>query len=172
MPAKYSLLSGRILPSSGGNTEFADMAGAYDALDAAVKARIEDLVCEHSLLYSRGRLGFEGLTEEEKANFRPVRQALVRVHPANGRKSLYLSAHAGRIVGWPVPEGRLLLEELTEHATQRQFVYAHEWRVNDLVIWDNRRTMHRARPFDDVNEVRDMRRTTVAGEEMTAAQAA
>jgi len=172
VPAKYSLLSGRILPSRGGNTEFADMAGAYDALDAATRAQIEDLVCEHSLLYSRGRLGFEDLTEEEKANFRPVRQALVRAHPASGRKSLYLSAHAGRIVGWPAPEGRLLLEELTEHATQRRFVYAHEWRVNDLVMWDNRRTMHRARPFDDTSEVRDMRRTTIAGEAMTTAQAA
>ena len=172
VPAKYSLLSGRILPSSGGNTEFADMTAAYEALDTTMKARIEDLVCEHSLLYSRGRLGFEGLTEEEKTNFHPVRQALVRTHPANGRKSLYLSAHAGRIVGWPVPEGRLLLEELTEHATQRDFVYVHEWRINDSVVWDNRRTMHRARPFDDVNEVRDMRRTTVAGESMTAAQAA
>ena len=172
VPAGYSLLSARILPSSGGNTEFADMAAAYDALDEAMKARVEDLVCEHSLLYSRGRLGFDDLTEEEKANFRPVRQALVRVHPQNGRKSLYLSAHAGKIVGWPVPEGRLLLEDLTEHATQRQFVYVHRWRAHDLVIWDNRRTMHRARPFDDVNEVRDMRRTTVAGEEMTAAQAA
>ncbi len=172
VPAKYSLLSGRVLPTSGGNTEFADMIAAYDALDEAMQARIEELVCEHSLLYSRGRLGFEGLSEEERANFRPVRQALVRRHPESGRKSLYLSAHAGRIVGWPVPEGRLLLEELTEHATRREFVYAHEWRVNDLVMWDNRRTMHRAMPFDDVNEVRDMRRTTVAGEAETAAQAA
>ena len=172
VPAKYSLLSGRRLPGRGGNTEFADMRAAYDALDEDMKARIEHLVCEHSLLHSRGRLGFQELSEEERANFRPVRQSLVRVHPVSGRKSLYLSAHAGGIIGWPVPEARVLLEDLTEHATRRRFVYAHEWRQYDLVIWDNRQTMHRVRPFDDINEVRDMRRTTVAGEAMTAAQAA
>ncbi len=170
-PAKYSLLSGRICPSQGGNTEFADMRAAYDALDLQTKEKIEEIVCEHSLLFSRGSLGFDDdLTEEEKQGFAPVRQSLVRVHPKSGRKSLYLSAHAGRIVGWPTPEARIFLRDLNEHATQSQFVYAHKWRAGDLVMWDNRQTMHRARPFEDTSEVRDMRRTTIAGEAMTARQ--
>jgi alpha-ketoglutarate-dependent 2,4-dichlorophenoxyacetate dioxygenase len=172
VPAKYSLLSGRIIPSRGGNTEFADMRAAYDALDDATKAEIGDLVCEHSLLYSRGLLGFTELTEEEKANFKPVRQRLVRTHPVTGRKSLFLSSHAGTIVGWPMPEARAFLRDLMEHATQREFVHAHVWRQHDLVIWDNRQTMHRVRRFDDTREIRDMRRTTIGGEEMTAQQAA
>lgn len=170
VPAKYSLLSGRAIPDSGGNTEFADMRAAYDALDDATKAKIADLVCEHSLMYSRGSLGFD-VTDEEKVMFKPVLQRLVRVHPASGRKSLYLSSHAGTIVDWLVPEARMLLKDLTEHATQRQFVYAHAWQQYDLVMWDNRCTMHRARSFDE-NQVRDMRRTTVAGSEMTVEQAA
>jgi alpha-ketoglutarate-dependent 2,4-dichlorophenoxyacetate dioxygenase len=170
IPAKYSVLSGRIVVANGGNTEFADMRAAYDALDAETKARIEDRVCEHSLLYSRGLLGFEA-TPEERAMFRPVRQRLVRTHPVTGRKSLYLSSHAGTIVGWPVPEARAFLRDLTEHATQPQFVYVHQWRQYDLVMWDNRQTMHRVRRFDE-SEVRDMRRTTVAGDTPTAAQAA
>lgn len=172
VPAKYSLLSGRIVPAKGGNTEFADMRAAYDALDAATKAEIEDLVCEHSLLYSRGLLGFTELTEAEKANFKPVRQRLVRTHPVTGRKSLFLSSHAGAIVGWPMPEARAFLRDLMEHATQREFVHVHVWRQHDLVIWDNRQTMHRVRRFDDVREIRDMRRTTIKGEAMTAEQAA
>jgi alpha-ketoglutarate-dependent 2,4-dichlorophenoxyacetate dioxygenase len=172
-PAKYSLLSGRICPSQGGNTEFADMRAAYDALDLRTKEKIEEIVCEHSLLFSRGSLGFDDdLTEEEKQGFAPVRQSLVRVHPKSGRKSLYLSAHAGRIVGWPTPEARIFLRDLNEHATQSQFVYAHKWFAGDLVMWDNRQTMHRARPFEDTSEVRDMRRTTIAGEAMTATQVA
>ncbi|MPY72623.1 MAG: TauD/TfdA family dioxygenase [Alphaproteobacteria bacterium] len=172
VPAKYSLLSGRIVPAEGGNTEFADMRAAYDALDAATKAEIEDLVCEHSLLYSRGLLGFTELTEAEKASFKPVRQRLVRTHPVTGRKSLFLSSHAGAIVGWPMPEARAFLRDLMEHATQREFVHVHVWRQHDLVIWDNRQTMHRVRRFDDVREIRDMRRTTIKGEAMTAEQAA
>ena len=172
VPAKYSLLSGRIVPAKGGNTEFADMRAAYDALDAATKVEVEDLVCEHSLLYSRGLLGFTELTEEEKANFKPVRQRLVRTHPVTGRKSLFLSSHAGTIVGWPMPEARSFLRDLMEHATQREFVHAHVWRQHDLVIWDNRQTMHRVRRFDDTREIRDMRRTTIKGEAMTAQQAA
>ena len=172
-PAKYSLLSGRIVPDEGGDTEFADMRKAYDALDDKTKVKCEGLVCEHSLLFSRGLLGFDtDMSEAERRNFAPVRQSLVRTHPKSGRKSLYLSAHAGRIVGWPTPEARMFLRDLNEHATQRAFVYAHRWKAGDLVMWDNRQTMHRARPFDDVNEVRDVRRTTVAGEEMTAEQVA
>jgi alpha-ketoglutarate-dependent 2,4-dichlorophenoxyacetate dioxygenase len=172
VPAKYSLLSARRIPAEGGNTEFADMRAAYDALDDKTKTEIEDLICEHSLIYSRGLLGFDALSDEEKANFTPVRQSLVRVHPVTGRKSLFLSSHIGTIVGWPMPEARALIRDLIEHATQREFVYAHEWRQYDIVMWDNRQTMHRARRYDDTNEVRDMRRTTVAGDTMTAQQAA
>ena len=138
----------------------------------ATKAEIEDLVCEHSLMFSRGALGFTELSAEERAMFRPVRQRLVRTHPVTGRKSLFLSAHAGSILGWPVPEARAFLRDLVEHATQPRFVYSHKWRQWDLVIWDNRQTMHRVTRFDDTRQVRDMRRTTVAGDAMTVAQAA
>jgi alpha-ketoglutarate-dependent 2,4-dichlorophenoxyacetate dioxygenase len=171
IPAKYSLLSGRIVVDKGGNTEFADMRAAYDALDDATKSEIEDLVCEHSLLYSRGTLGFTELTEEERAQMQPVRQRLVRTHPVTGRKSLYLSSHIGTIVGWPMPEARAFIRDLVEHATQSQFTYSHKWRQWDLVMWDNRQLMHRVTRFDEA-QVRDMRRTTVAGEGMTVAQAA
>jgi alpha-ketoglutarate-dependent 2,4-dichlorophenoxyacetate dioxygenase len=170
VPAKYSLLSGRVIVDKGGHTEFADMRAAYDALDDVAKAEVEDLVCEHSLMFSRGVLGFQ-ITDEEKALFRPVRQRLVRSHPVTGRKSLFLSAHAGTIVGWPVPEARAFLRDLMEHATKPDFVYSHKWRPYDLVIWDNRQTMHRVTRFDE-SLVRDMRRTTVAGDAMTVAQAA
>ena len=163
VPAKYSLLSGRIIPSWGANTEFADMRAAYDALDDRTKAEIEDLVCEHSLTYSRQAIGFTELTAAEIEAFRPVRQPLVRRHPLTGRKSLFLAAHAGAIVGWPTPEARMFLRDLTEHATQREFTYSHVWQRHDLVIWDNRTTMHRARRFDH-REVRDVRRTTLAGD--------
>nr|WP_294503687.1 TauD/TfdA family dioxygenase [uncultured Rhodopila sp.] len=171
IPAKYSLLSGRIVVDDGGNTEFADMRAAYDALDTRTKADIEDLVCEHSLLYSRGTLGFTELSEEEKRMFTPVRQRLVRTHPVTGRKSLYLSSHIGTIIGWPMPEARAFIRDLTEHATQKQFTYVHRWRPFDLVMWDNRTTMHRVRRFDET-KVRDMRRTTVAGDSVTAEQLA
>jgi alpha-ketoglutarate-dependent 2,4-dichlorophenoxyacetate dioxygenase len=171
VPAKYSLLSGRIVVDKGGNTEFADMRAAYDALDEQTKAAIESLVCEHSLMYSRGLLGFTDLSDDEQAMFRPVRQALVRVHPKNRRKSLYLASHAGTIVGWPMPEARAFLRDLTEAATRPENVYVHKWRQYDLVIWDNRQTMHRVRRFDET-KVRDMRRTTVAGDAPTAEQVA
>ncbi len=170
-PAKYSLLRAVSIPSKGGNTEYADMRAGYDTLDEETKAEIEELVCEHSQLYSRAILGFTDFTEEERLRFKPVRQCLVRTHPVTKRKSLYLASHAGGIFGWPVPEARAFLRDLIEHATQRQFVYAHKWTVNDLVMWDNRQTMHRARPFP-VNEPRDMRRTTLAGDGPTAPQAA
>jgi alpha-ketoglutarate-dependent 2,4-dichlorophenoxyacetate dioxygenase len=162
IPAMYSLLHARRIPSKGGNTEFADMRTAYDALDEGTKAEVENLVCEHSQIYSRQQLGFTDFTDEERARFAPVLQRLVRTHPSTRRKSLYLSSHAGGIIGWPVPEARAFLRDLVEHATQREFVYAHRWRVGDLVMWDNRRTMHRARPFP-VHEPRDMRRTTLVG---------
>lgn len=171
MPAKYSLLSGRITVAKGGQTQFADMRAAYDALDDATKAEIEHLVCEHSLIFSRGSLGFADLTDEERAMFKPVRQRLARVHPVTGRKSLYLSSHIGSIIGWPVPEALAFIRDLSEHATQPRFVYAHSWKQNDLVMWDNRVLMHRVTRFDET-QVRDMRRTTVAGDSVTVEQMA
>ena len=129
IPAKYSLLSARIVNPKGGDTEFADMRAAYDALDDETKREIEDLVCEHSLMYSRGSLGFLDYTDEEKQLFKPVRQRLVRTHPVTGRKSLYLSSHAGTILGLPMPEARIMLRDLTEHATQPRFVYVHKWKL-------------------------------------------
>ena len=172
VPAKYSLLSARVVPGSGGNTEFADMRASYEAMDAATQAEIEDLVTEHSNVYSREVIGFpkEAYGAHNQDKLRPVRHRLVRTHPVTGRKSLYLSAHIGSIVGWPVPEARAFIRDLTEHATQRQFVHAHVWRPWDLVIWDNRMTMHRARRYDDLREVRDMRRSTIRGDAMTAPQ--
>jgi alpha-ketoglutarate-dependent 2,4-dichlorophenoxyacetate dioxygenase len=170
IPAKYSLLHARSIPSKGGNTEFADMRAAYDALDAETRAEIQDLICEHSQLFSRQQLGFFDFTDEERARFKPVLQRLVRTHPATGRKSLYLSSHAGSVLGWPVPEARAFLRDLIEHATQRQFVYAHKWQVGNLVMWDNRRTMHRGRPFP-AHEPRDVRRTTLVGDGPTVEQA-
>lgn len=170
IPAKYSLLSARVVNPKGGNTEFADMRAAYDALDADTRAEIEDMVCEHSLMYSRGSLGFLDYTEEEKAMFKPVRQRLVRTHPVTGRKSLYLSSHAGAILGMTMPEARILLRDLTEHATQPKFVYVHSWRPHDLIMWDNRQVLHRVRRYD-ASQPRDMRRTTVAGDKPTVAQA-
>jgi alpha-ketoglutarate-dependent 2,4-dichlorophenoxyacetate dioxygenase len=171
IPAKFSLLSARVVNPKGGNTEFADMRAAYDALDDDTKAEIEDLICEHSLMYSRGSLGFVDYTDEEKEMFKPVLQRLVRTHPAHGRKSLYLSSHAGSVRGMSVPEGRLLLRDLTEHATQPQFVYVHRWTVHDLVMWDNRQTVHRVRRYDQ-SQPRDMRRATIAGDTPTVAQQA
>ncbi len=164
VPARYSLLSGRIVTRDGGNTEFADMRAAYDALDEVTKAEIEDLVCEHSLIYSRGQLGFTDFTGDERHRMRPVLHRLVRKHPVTGRKSLLLSAHIGAIVGWPRPEAMAFIRDLMEHATQPEFVYVHRWTKNDFVIWDNRTTMHRVRRFDDLNIVRDMRRTTTMSE--------
>jgi alpha-ketoglutarate-dependent 2,4-dichlorophenoxyacetate dioxygenase len=171
VPAKYSLLHARVIPSKGGNTEFADMRAAYDALDQDSKELIDPLICEHSQMYSRAKLGFSDFTAEERERFKPVRQRLVRTHPSTGRKSLYLSSHAGTIVGWSEPEAKALLMDLTEAATQREFVYSHAWRVGDLVMWDNRATMHRARPFPH-HEPRDVRRTTLMGEGPTVSQQA
>jgi alpha-ketoglutarate-dependent 2,4-dichlorophenoxyacetate dioxygenase len=170
-PAKYSLLRAVSIPSKGGDTQFADMRAAYDALDDETRALVQDMVCEHSQMFSRQSIGFFDFTDEERQRFKPVRQCMVRTHPVTGRKSLYLSSHAGEILGWPMPEARSFLRDLIEHATQRAFVYTHKWRVGDLVMWDNRQTMHRARPFP-ADQPRDMRRTTLAGEGPTAVQAA
>jgi len=171
IPAKYSLLSARTVNKKGGDTEFADMRAAYDGLDEDTRREVEDLVCEHSLMYSRGSLGFTEYTDEEKEMFKPVRQRLVRTHPVTERKSLYLSSHAGTILGRPTPEARILLRDLNEHATQPRFVYVHKWKLHDLVMWDNRQTMHRGRRYDET-QPRDVRRTTVAGDSPTVAQAA
>jgi alpha-ketoglutarate-dependent 2,4-dichlorophenoxyacetate dioxygenase len=169
VPAKYSLLRAVRIPSKGGKTEFAHMGAAYEALDDDTKALIEPLICEHSQLFSRDLIGFREFTDDERIRFKPVRQRLVRTLPRTGRKSVYLSSHAGTIVGWQLPEARLLLRDLIEHATQREFVYSHKWRVDDLVMWDNRQTMHRGRPFP-ANEARDVRRTTIMGHAPTVEQ--
>ena len=169
IPAKYSILHAISIPSRGGNTEFAHMPSAYDALDEEIKGEIDDLICEHSQIFSRQQVGFTELTQEEIERFEPVRQRLIRRHPKTGRKSLYLSSHAGRIDGLSVPDAKLLLLDLVNHATQKKFVYIHKWQMGDLVMWDNRQTMHRVRPFP-VNEPRDMRRTTIVGDGPTVVQ--
>ena len=172
IPARYSILSGRIVVSEGGNTEFADMRAAYDALDAKTKAEIEDLITEHSQMFSREQLGFTEYLTDERAMMKPVRHRLVRTHPSSHAKSLFLSAHIGGIVGWPRPEAMSFIRDLIEHATQPRFVYSHTWTQHDLVIWDNRATMHRVRRYDDMNTVRDLRRTTTKSDGPTAEQEA
>ena len=162
VPAKCSLLYARAIAPIGGHTEFADLRAAYDALPEATKRRIEGLVAEHSIMYSRAKLGFTQFNEEEKRNMPPVPQVLVRTHPGSKRKTLYLASHAGRIIGMSQAEAEALLAELTAHATQRQFVYTHRWRVHDLVMWDNRCTMHRGTEFDDLRWRRDVQRATVS----------
>ena len=161
IPATYSMLSGRVVPAEGGETEFADARAAYDALPDGLKARIAGLVAEHSIYTSRAVLGFTDFTAEERAALPPVLHPLVKTHPGSGRKTLYVASHAGAVVGMPVAEGRLLLADLMERATHREFVYSHRWRAGDLVMWDNRCTLHRGRGFN-LDAVRDVRRTTVS----------
>jgi len=165
VPAKCSLLSARELPGpgpmGGGETEFADLRAAWDALPEARQRELDGLVVEHSIFRSRSQIGFADFNDEIFKELPPVRQALIRHHPASGRTSLYLASHASHIVGWPVEEGRALIEELIAFATQPQFVYQHRWTVGDLVIWDNRCTMHRGRPYDDTQR-RVLHRTTVS----------
>ncbi len=156
---RYSMLSARVIPPSGGDTEFADMRAAYDALPEETKARLEGLRVHHSIAHSRHTLGFE-FTPEEQAALPGAIHPLVRTIPRSGRRSLYLASHASRIVDWPVPEGRLLLRDLIEHATRPAFVYRHTWRVGDFVIWDTRATMHRASPFEDTKHRRELHRVT------------
>ena len=162
LPALASLLYARAIAPAGGHTEFADERAAYDALPEAMRRRLVGLVAEHSIFNSRGRLGFTNFSEEERQGLPPVPQVLVRVIPESGRKSLYLASHAGRIFGMPDAEGRALIDELIEHATRRQFVYTHRWRVHDLVMWDDRCTMHRGTAFDDLRFRRDVQRATVS----------
>ena len=161
-PAKFSLLSARIVPAQGGNTEFSDMRGAWDDLEPELQRECQDLICVHSQIYSRGKLGFEDFTDDEREKWQPVLQRLVRRHPRTQRLSLFLSSHIGTIQGWPVPEARLFINDLTEHATQPHYVHSHSWQQWDLVMWDNRVVMHRARRYDHTQK-RDLHRTTVAG---------
>lgn len=161
--AGYTLLHARVIPSKGGNTEFADMRAAYEALSPTEKAEVDGLVCEHSIVFSREQIGLEVKSDQHSDKLKPVPHKLVLTDEVNGRKSLYLSSHIGSIIGWPVPEARAFIRDLAEHATQRQFVYSHEWRVGDMVMWDNRTVMHRARAFRDLKEKRDLRRTSLKG---------
>ena len=158
-PGRYSMLHAKVIPPVGADTEYADMRAAYDALPDDMKARLEGLRVHHSIAYSRQTLGFEFSADEAEA-LKGAVHPLIRTLPRSGRRSLYVASHASRIMEWPVPEGRLLLKDLIEHATQRQFVYRHAWRVGDLVIWDNRATMHRATPFDDARHRRELHRVT------------
>lgn len=169
-PGRYSLLHARVVPPVAADTEFADMRSAYDELPDGIKARIEGLQVHHSIAYSRQTLGFE-FSDDEKEKLKGAVQPLVRTLPRTGRKSLYLASHAHRVLGWPVPDGRLLLRDLSEHATQPRYVYRHTWRVGDLVIWDNRCTMHRATPFEDLTYRRELRRVTTLDIEPTPALA-
>ena len=156
---RYSMLSARVVPPVRADTEFADMRAAYDALDAETRATLEGLRVHHTIVHSRHVLGFD-FSDDEKEKLKGADHPLVRTIPTSGRKALYLASHAEHVVGWPVPEGRLLLTDLMAHATQKPFTYQHVWRPHDFVIWDNRCTMHRARPFDDQKHRRELRRTT------------
>lgn len=158
-PGRYSLLSTRVLPPAGADTEFADMRAAYDALSPELKQQLDGLTVHHSIAYSRQTLGFD-FAPDELDKLRGAVHPLIRLNRATGRRSLYLASHASRIVEWSLPEGKLMLRELMEHATQREFVYRHRWHEHDLVIWDNRATMHRARPFEDQKHRRELRRVT------------
>ena len=158
-PGRYSMLFARVIPPVGADTEYADMRAAYDALSPKLKARLEGLRVHHSIAHSREILGF-AFSHKEQEILKGAVHPLIRSLPRSGRKSLYIAAHASRIIDWPLPEGRLLLLELIEHATRPEFVYRHQWRVGDLVIYDNRATMHRARPFEDTKYPRELRRVT------------
>jgi len=158
-PGRYSMLSARVVPAVSADTEFADMRAAYDALDSDIKAKLQGLRAHHSIAYSREVLGFE-FSEREREQLKGAIHPLVRANPRTQRRSLYLASHASRIVDWPIPEGRLLLRDLIDHATRSQFVYRHAWRVGDLVIWDNLATMHRGKPYDDAVHRRELRRVT------------
>jgi alpha-ketoglutarate-dependent 2,4-dichlorophenoxyacetate dioxygenase len=175
VPVVLGILHAVAVPPSsalgGGETEFADMRAAYDALPEAMKDAIDELVAEHDVFWSRGQIGFTEFLPGEREKYPPSRQRLVRRQPGSRRKSLYLSAHASHIVGWPVPEGRILMYDLNLHATRPEYVYSHKWQVGDLVIWDNRCTMHRGRPHDD-SHPRDLRRTTTLDVRSTLDEAA
>ncbi|MGU7783300.1 TauD/TfdA dioxygenase family protein, partial [Burkholderia sp. PU8-34] len=157
--ARYSMLSAIAVTSHGGETEFCDLRAAYDALPSDLKAEIEDLEAEHYALHSRFLLGDAEYSEAQRNMLPPVRWPIVRTHPGSKRKLLFIGAHASHVVDQTIPEGRMLLLQLLEHATQREFVYTHRWQVGDLVMWDNRSTLHRGRRYDLATR-REMRRTT------------
>jgi len=161
-PGLCSLLYARTVVPIGGHTEFADQRAAYDALPEAMKQKLHGLIAEHSIETSRRRTGFTDFAPEEARRLPPVPQTLVRTIPQNARKTLYVASHAGSIIGMPNDEARALIDQLITHVTQRQFVYTHRWRSSDLVMWDNRCTLHRGTDFDDLRWVRDMRRSTVS----------
>jgi alpha-ketoglutarate-dependent 2,4-dichlorophenoxyacetate dioxygenase len=163
VPARYSMLHARVIPPVGGDTEFADMRAAWDALPNDLKDTARELRCDHSMLFSRGKIGFTDFSDDERLRCTPVPQRLVRRHRRTGRLSLFLSSHIGRIHGWQTPESLLFIQDLVEFATQPQFVCRHAWRVHDLVMWDNETTMHRGRAFDSQKYPRDLRRVTVGG---------
>ena len=158
--AAYSMLHCVIKPSWGGNTEFADLRAAYDALDERTKREVQDLKAEHFALHTRLLLGDEAYTDDQKKEIPPAIWPLVDTHPGSGRKVLFVGVHARQILGWPTAESRMYLQDLLEHATQRERVYAHEWQVGDTVMWDNRSTLHRGRRYD-IAERRELRRATV-----------
>ncbi len=162
LPSLCSLLYASTVVPIGGHTEFADQRAAYDALPQSMKARLQGLVAEHWIVHSRRRSGFHEFNEDEMKRLPPVPQVVVRTLPESGRKSLFVASHAGRIFGMPDAEGRALIDELIAHVTQRQFVYTHRWRPHELVMWDNRCTMHRGTHYDDLRWVREMRRVTVS----------
>lgn len=164
IPAKASLLSAREVPPEGGETEYASTRAAYDALPDEKKAVLEGLVAVHSIAYSRSLIASDLMTEEYKAEVPPVQQILIRTIPETGEKALFIGSHAAYIVDWPIEKGRALLKELLEWATQPRFVYQHKWRPKDLVMWDNRRCLHRGRPWDNKKYRRVMHRTTIAGD--------
>ena len=170
VPSLCSLLSGRICPPEGGNTEFADMAAAYDALPAETKRQLEGLVAEHSIVHSRAQIDPNVMTEAEKAEVPPVRQTMVRVNPVTGRKALFIGAHCSHVVGWPPEVGRAFVRRLTETAIRPEICFSHAWRAGDIVVWDNRRMLHRATAYDATRHKRLMQRTTVAGDAPTVAQ--
>ena len=159
-PIAYSMLSAVVVPAEGGETEFADLRAAYDALPERTRAEVENLSAEHYALHTRILLGDEAYTDDQKKAIPPAVWPLVQTHPGSGRKLLFVGVHAREVIGWPTAEGRIYLSDLLEHATQREFVYSHQWQVGDLVMWDNRSTLHRGRRYD-VAERRELRRTTI-----------
>ena len=175
VPANYSLLSAREIPPEGGDTEFADARAAYDTWPGNGKGitvdDLRELVCEHSIVYSRSVNTGDIFNENDKADWTPVRQSLIRTHPRSARKSLYTGSHCSHVIGWPTEEGRALIDALRQWTIQPRFIFRHQWRVNDLVIWDNRMVLHRGLPFDKSRYRRIMHRTTVAGDGITAPQA-
>ncbi len=168
IPAKFSILSARIVPSQGGATEFADARSAYDRWEGmpegTKKEDLQDLVCGHSIVYSRERNTGDIFDDEQKGKMKPSRQRLVRRHPATGRLNFYVGSHASHIEGWPEKKGRAVIDDINAWCVRPERVVTHEWVADDIVIWDNRRVLHRGRPWPEGDEVRLMHRTTVAGD--------